>query len=72
MYPIGKYSNPGGNSRFPNTASPAFRTWSREQEKSVKFPIERGRCRVVLVMGWRRVVGRPFEMRVWRAVRVAF
>jgi hypothetical protein len=32
-------------------ASPAFRTWSLEQEKSVKSPIETGRCIVADVVG---------------------
>lgn len=36
---------------MPNTAAEAFRAWSREQEKSVKSPIERGRWRVVWEIG---------------------
>jgi hypothetical protein len=50
-YPTGKYSNPGGSERFPNTAWAALRTWEREQEKSVKSPIDNGRWRVVSEMG---------------------
>lgn len=53
--------------RVPNTASEAFRTWSRLQEKSVKSPIWIGKCKVASSSGQLQDGGKDGlgEMRDW-------
>ena len=55
-------------------ASLALSTWSLEQQKSVKSPIETGRCIVASAMGTVLDGGREAagweDRRAWRTVRV--
>ena len=54
-------------------ASEALRTWSAEQEKSVKSGVRMGRCMRIEARGSRALLGREEDLRsVWRWVRISW